>query len=151
MIQKSEKGVIVATISLALIFMVALVYAMVKKEVDVVNCVPFNQQFLEAGSHRIDDKTYKVNYVASMWQFQPAQIFVPTGSEVEFFLTSKDVAHGFHISEKNINMMALYGQVTTYKTTFKTPGVYPIVCHEYCGVGHQNMVAEVIVNSPLQH
>jgi cytochrome c oxidase subunit II len=26
--------------------------------------------------------------------------------------------------------------------------VYKIICHEYCGVGHQNMQAEVIVNYP---
>jgi len=148
MIQKAEKAVIISTIVLALTFMFALVYAMVKKNVDIVDCVPYSDEYLQSGVHKIDENYYKVNYVAGMWQFEPYQVFVPTGSEVEFFLTSKDVVHGFHINQKNVNMMAIYGQVTTFKTTFDKPGVYQIICNEYCGVAHQNMMGEVIVNSP---
>jgi cytochrome c oxidase subunit 2 len=81
-----------------------------------------------------------------MWQFQPNQISIPAGSEVDFFLTSKDVVHGFNISDKNVNLMAIYGNINKTTVRFEKAGIYKIVCHEYCGVGHQSMVAEVIVN-----
>ena len=86
--------------------------------------------------------------VAQMWQFLPAEIYIPVGSEVDFYLTSKDVVHGFNIAEKNVNMMAIYGNLNKTTVRFDKPGVYNIVCHEYCGVGHQNMRAQVIVNFP---
>jgi len=86
--------------------------------------------------------------VARMWSFDPAQIYIPAGSEVDFYVTSLDVVHGFYIAKKDVNMMAEYGDITKTTVRFEDPGVYPIVCHEYCGVGHQAMEAEVIVNYP---
>jgi cytochrome c oxidase subunit 2 len=44
--------------------------------------------------------------------------------------------------------MAVYGNINKTTVCFKKPGVYKITCHEYCGVGHQLMQAEVIVNTP---
>ena len=83
-----------------------------------------------------------------MWQFEPAQINIPAGSEVDFFLTSHDVVHGFNISEKNVNLMAIYGSINKTTVKFDKPGVYKITCHEYCGVGHQAMQGEVVVTNP---
>ena len=98
--------------------------------------------------HRLMKKTYQVYAIAQMWQFQPAQIYISVGSEVDFFLTSKDVVHGFNIAEKNVNLMAVAGNINKTTVKFDKPGVYKITCHEYCGVGHQNMQSEVIVNTP---
>ena len=53
-------------------------------------------------------------------------------------------------SEKNVNMMAVYGAINKTTVTFDEPGIYPIICHEYCGSGHQHMKAEVIVNYPAK-
>ncbi|WP_281004375.1 hypothetical protein [Marinithermus hydrothermalis] len=30
-------------------------------------------------------------------------------------------------------------------TRFDRPGVYRIICTEYCGIGHQNMLGKIIV------
>jgi cytochrome c oxidase subunit 2 len=27
----------------------------------------------------------------------------------------------------------------------QSPGTYPIVCNEFCGIGHQSMVGKIIV------
>jgi cytochrome c oxidase subunit 2 len=35
--------------------------------------------------------------------------------------------------------------VTRATTTFNRPGTYQMVCHEYCGPGHHNMIGQVIV------
>ena len=97
---------------------------------------------------KLDDKTYQVYAVAQMWQFQPSEVYIPVGSEVDFYVTSKDVVHGFNIHQKNINLMAVYGNINKTTVKFDKPGVYKITCHEYCGAGHQTMQAEVIVNDP---
>ena len=72
-------------------------------------------------------------------------IEVPAGSTVDFVITSRDVVHGFHIDETRVNGMVLPGQITRLSHTFEEPGEHLIVCHEYCGVGHQNMYATLEV------
>jgi cytochrome c oxidase subunit 2 len=147
-IDKSEKRVIMITLALIGLFVFSLLYAKNKYRSDVPQCLPYDKTYTEPKIIKLDTSTYQVFSVASMWQFQPSEIYIPVGSEVDFYLTSKDVVHGFNISEKNVNMMAVYGAINKTTVKFEKPGVYDIVCHEYCGVGHQNMRAQVIVNYP---
>ena len=147
-IDKAEKRVIGISLALMGLFVFSLLYAKGKYKSDVPECLPYDKAYTEPKVIKLDENTYQVFSVASMWQFQPSEIFIPVGSEVDFYLTSKDVVHGFNISEKNVNMMAVYGAINKTTVKFDKPGVYDIICHEYCGVGHQNMRAQVIVNHP---
>ena len=147
-IDKSEKRVVGITLLVIGLFVFSLLYAKGKYKTDVPECLPYDKAYSEPKINKLDEKTYQVFSVASMWQFQPGEIYIPVGSEVDFYLTSKDVTHGFNISEKNVNMMAVYGAINKTTVKFDKPGVYDIVCHEYCGVGHQNMRAQVIVDYP---
>ncbi|MFC0771325.1 cytochrome c oxidase subunit II [Terrimonas alba] len=147
-IDKSEKKVVAITLAVIGLFVFSLLYAKGKYKSDVPECLPYDKAYEEPKINKLDSTTYQVFSVASMWQFQPSEIYVPVGSEVDFYLTSKDVVHGFNIAQKNINMMAVHGAVNKTTVKFDKPGVYDIVCHEYCGVGHQNMRAQVIVNYP---
>jgi cytochrome c oxidase subunit II len=145
---KIEKRVIFSSLLLMGLFVFSLLYAKNKYKSDVPECLPFNKAYTEPKINKLDDKTYQVFVVASMWQFEPSTIYIPVGSAVDFYLTSKDVVHGFNISEKNVNMMAVYGAINKTTVKFEKPGVYDIVCHEFCGIAHQNMHAKVIVNYP---
>jgi cytochrome c oxidase subunit II len=147
-IDKSEKKVITITLALMGLFIFSLLYAKGKYKSDVPECLPFDKAYTVPKVNKIDEKTYQVFSVATMWQFEPSEIYIPVGSEVDFYLTSKDVVHGFNIAQKNVNMMAVYGSINKTTVKFDKPGVYDIVCHEYCGIGHQNMRAQVIVNYP---
>ncbi|MBL7696916.1 MAG: cytochrome c oxidase subunit II [Chitinophagaceae bacterium] len=147
-IDKIEKRIIIATGFLLALFIFSILYARDKYRTDIPECLPYDKAYTEPKVNKIDEKTYQVFGVAQMWMFQPAEINVPVGSEVDFFLTSKDVVHGFNIAQKNVNMMAIYGSINKTTVRFDKPGVYDIVCHEYCGSGHQNMKAQVIVNYP---
>jgi Heme/copper-type cytochrome/quinol oxidases, subunit 2 len=149
-IDRSEKNVIVITAAVLALFIFSILYARGKNN-DLPACVPYNKTYTEPKVTKLDDKTYQVFAVAQMWQFQPSTIYIPVGSEVDFFLTSKDVVHGFNIYGKNVNMMAVYGNINKTTVKFDKPGVYKITCHEYCGIGHQNMQAEVIVNTPTNN
>src|SRR4051794_40175327 len=145
-----EKRIIVITGVLLSLFIFSILYARNKNN-DLPECLPYNKAYLEPKITKLDDKTYQVYAVAQMWQFQPNQISIPTGTEVDFFLTSMDVVHGFNISEKNVNMTAIYGNINKTTVKFEKPGIYKITCHEYCGVGHQAMQAEVIVLDSPAH
>ncbi len=143
----SEKKIIFITGFVLSLFIFSILYARGKNN-DLPDCLPYNKTYLEPRVTQLDDKTFQVYAVAQMWQFQPNQIFIPAGSEVDFYVTSKDVVHGFNISDKNVNLMAIYGNINKTTVRFEKSGIYKIVCHEYCGVGHQSMQAEVIVNEP---
>jgi cytochrome c oxidase subunit II len=147
-IDKSEKRSLAITLALIGLFVFSLLYAKNKYRSDVPECLPYDKAYTEPKINKLDSCTYQVFAVASMWQFQPSEIYVPVGTEVDFYLTSKDVVHGFNIAQKNVNMMAVYGGINKTTVKFDKPGVYDIICHEYCGVGHQNMRAQVIVNYP---
>ncbi|MBE7469779.1 MAG: cytochrome c oxidase subunit II [Anaerolineae bacterium] len=103
--------------------------------------------FVEPGLRELAPGKYEAYILAqaSPWKFSPAEIRVPVGATVTFYITSADVQHGFDLYNTNINMMALPGQISKLTVTFDTPGEYPYVCHEYCGVGHQNMYGKIIV------
>ena len=145
-----EKKIIMITGAVLSLFIFSILYARNKNN-DLPECLPFNKAYLEPKITKLDEKTFQVYAVAQMWQFQPAQIEVPVGSEVDFFVTSKDVVHGFHINDKDVNMMAIYGNINKTTVKFEKAGVYKIVCHEYCGIGHQSMEAEVIVNESSKY
>jgi cytochrome c oxidase subunit 2 len=147
-LDKTERKIIIAAGILMALFVFSILYAKAKYKSDVPVCIPYDKAYTQAKVNKIDEKTYQVFAVAHMWAFEPAEIYIPVGSEVDFYLTSKDVVHGFNIADKNVNMMAVYGGVNKTTVKFDKPGVYKITCHEYCGVGHQNMQAQVIVNYP---
>jgi cytochrome c oxidase subunit 2 len=146
-IDKTEKKVIVLTGAVLALFIFSILYARGKTN-DLPECLPFDKAYLDPKVIKLDEKTYQVYAVAAMWQFQPSEIYIPVGSEVDFFITSKDVVHGFNIHNKNVNLMAIYGNINKSTVKFDKPGVYKITCHEYCGVGHQAMQGQVIVNDP---
>lgn len=145
---KYENRILILTGAILVVFLFAILRAVGSGASDVPTCLPYDASYLEPRVEMLDDSTYQVFCVAQMWNFQPTEIFLPVGAEVDFYLTTKDVVHGFHINEKGINMMAVFGGMNKVTTRFDEPGVYPIVCHEYCGSGHQHMKAEVIVNYP---
>jgi cytochrome c oxidase subunit 2 len=67
------------------------------------------------------------------------------GETYRLHLSSADFQHGFSLLPMNMNFQIVpgYDHVLTIKP--QKPGTYPIVCNEFCGIGHQNMVGKIIV------
>lgn len=101
--------------------------------------------FDKPGLRKLPDGSYEAYYVAQVFTFNPATLTVPAGSKVTFYVTSSDVVHGFFIPGTDINMMAIPGWVNEQTHTFSKAGEYLLICHEYCGLGHQNMFAKIEV------
>jgi cytochrome c oxidase subunit 2 len=101
--------------------------------------------FDKPGVSRQGPGRYRVVMVARMWAFQPNEVRVPPGVTVAFDVATPDVIHGFHIEGTNVNAMVIPGEITHVEHTFKRPGEYRLVCHEYCGIAHQSMFGKIVV------
>lgn len=91
------------------------------------------------------DGSVVVPVVAQMFGFNPDPIEVPANRPVTFRVTSADVIHGFEVVGTNANAMAIPGYVSQFTLTFAQPGEHLIVCNEYCGLLHHNMVGKLVV------
>ena len=88
---------------------------------------------------------YEAYIVVQTWLFSPNEMSVPVGSDVTFFLASKDLIHGFKVFDTNVNIMVIPGQISEVSHTFNIPGDYQFYCHEYCGAAHHTMTGVVHV------
>ncbi|WP_240376974.1 cytochrome c oxidase subunit II [Bacillus piscicola] len=102
--------------------------------------------FDHPGVFKVGENKYEVVMTMEAFSFNPDDITVPKGAEVEFVLTTKDVVHGFQVAGTNINAMVTPGHIQRISQTFDEPGEYLILCNEYCGVAHQLMSTTITVN-----
>lgn len=76
------------------------------------------------------------------WIVNPSTI--TAGTPVRFRVTAKDVNHGFAVyNDDNVllfQIQAIPDHVSHIVYTFKEPGRYQVVCLEFCGVNHHNML-----------
>lgn len=139
---KFEVRALILAGAIMIVFLCSLLYNVWNRNINVPACVPLSAQktyFQNPGLKKIDDSTYDLYVVAQMWQFTPAEVDVPVNSTVTVFLTSKDVVHGFLVDRKAVNLMAIPGAINTATIHFTKAGTYRMICHEYCGTGHQGM------------
>lgn len=88
---------------------------------------------------------YEVHYVARMWNFDPEEVIVPVGSTVDIYVSTRDVTHGLILLGTNLNLMVVPGVVNYARVKFDHLGVHQLLCHEYCGTGHDRMAANLRV------
>jgi cytochrome c oxidase subunit 2 len=68
------------------------------------------------------------------------QLYLPENTPVYFTVQSKDVIHDFWVPAFRMKIDAVPGIDTHLRVTTKsTPGDYPVVCAELCGLGHSTM------------
>jgi cytochrome c oxidase subunit 2 len=115
--------------------------------VEVINpeAVYDDEEFGSPGVETLDDGSIRVTMVGEMFFFDPDEMVVPVNTPVTFRITSTDVIHGILIAGTNTNAMIIPGYVTEFTITFPKPGEYLMMCHEYCGTLHHEMVGALIV------
>ncbi len=146
---RAEKRALVTSLALLLFFFVLIVYAAKGLKIDLPTCITDVQPFKEGRLIQHAPKRYELHIVARMWFFDfnqgQTEIEIPAGSTVDIYLTSLDVVHGMHINGTTVNLMAIPGTVNYARYKFEKPGVYHVVCHEFCGVGHHAMQGKIVV------
>ncbi len=86
-----------------------------------------------------------IRMVAGRYSFFPKHIKVPAETRITFRWVSMDVLHGVHIPMTNMSTMIVPGYVAEITTSFPKPGEYPVLCNEYCGLGHNHMWSNISV------
>lgn len=91
----------------------------------------------------------KVTGLQFAWKIEPATVVA--GKKVQFDVISDDVSHGFGVYTKGykylFQVQAVPDSVTRVYHTFKEPGVYRILCLEFCGKDHHLMEAQIEVTA----
>ncbi len=152
-INRLERRWIIASAILLIVFMLAITVTSlaggiaVPQPVARVNPQTVDKEgpFANPGLRELAPGKYEAYILSQIWSFNPREITVPAGSSVTFYVTSKDVQHGFHLDGTNINMQIVPGQVSKLTAKLDKPGEYNFICHEYCGLGHAAMFGKVIV------
>ena len=102
--------------------------------------------FADTALVRTRPNAYSVHVLAHMWAWTPSPLHVPQGAAITFYVTSADVLHGFQVPGTTVNVTAVPGIIGSVTYTFGHAGTYNIICNEYCGIGHQNMIGRIIVD-----
>lgn len=86
--------------------------------------------------------------VSAVASWSPSVAVVPTGVEVQFDATSRDVIHGFWIPGLHYLRQVIPGYTTQFDLLFAKPGSYEGECAVFCGVLHSQMHFEIEAVSP---
>ncbi|MGE5546833.1 MAG: cytochrome C oxidase subunit II [Solirubrobacterales bacterium] len=92
----------------------------------------------------------KIEAVGRQWSWDLTRTDIKVGEQVEFYVTSADVNHGFAIYSPSMRVVAqtqaMPGYINILRHTFREPGTYTVMCLEYCGQAHHAMAAELHVS-----
>lgn len=86
--------------------------------------------------------------VTAVASWSPPVAVVPTGVEVQFDATARDVIHGFWIPQLHYLRQVIPGYTTRFDLLFAKPGRYEGECAVFCGVLHPQMHFEIDAVSP---
>ncbi|MEW5849593.1 MAG: cytochrome C oxidase subunit II [Myxococcota bacterium] len=81
---------------------------------------------------------------ASMWRWHPI-LKLKAGQTYRIHMSSTDLQHGFSLQPMNMNFQVLPGYDHVITLTPTAPGTYPILCNEFCGIGHHMMTGRIVV------
>jgi cytochrome c oxidase subunit II len=79
-----------------------------------------------------------------MWTWEPI-LKLRKGAEYTLHLSSLDVNHGFALYPINVNFQVVPGYDYGLRVTPTEAGEFLIICNEFCGINHHNMLGKVIV------
>jgi cytochrome c oxidase subunit II len=89
-----------------------------------------------------------------VWQFEYPDgmrtlndIHVPLNKPVKLIMTSEDVIHSFYVPSFRVKMDVVPGRYTEIWFTPTKEGMHQVLCTEYCGKGHSEMLAKVWVDN----
>jgi len=136
--------VIISTLFVLVLFGLATL-AVSMFHVGLPTCLTDIKPFLKGEVITHSPDHLEVHYVSKMWAFDPEEVVVPAGATVDFYVSARDVTHGLILIGTNMNLMAVPGVVNYARVKFDKPRDYTLLCHEFCGTGHERMAAKVRV------
>ena len=145
-------GIIVAIIVIAVVFAAVSMHMNPPSNREYVDpkTLHLSAEFTEGNlGTRVDPNGQIVaRVIATQFEFVPSCIVLPANRDVTLRLTSPDVIHGILVTGTNVNTMIVPGYVSQVHTVFRKTGDLLMPCHEFCGLGHSQMIATVRIVPP---
>jgi cytochrome c oxidase subunit 2 len=155
---QSEKRWAIVVGGIVSIILIAILYAALAMHVNP----PSNREYVDPKTLHLSAEFTEANLgtrvdpngrviarvIATQFEFVPNCIVLPSERDVTLRITSPDVIHGILITGTNVNTMVVPGYVAQVHTRFTKTGDLLMPCHEYCGLGHSQMLATVRVVPP---
>lgn len=100
----------------------------------------------------IPEGAYEISVTASKWRWNFAypngksevnELKIPAGRPVKLIMSSSDVVHSLFIPEYRVKQDVVPGQYTTVWFEVPEPGKTRLLCTEFCGTAHSDMLANV--------
>ncbi len=82
--------------------------------------------------------------IARLWEWWPI-LELEKGQTYRLHMSSLDWQHGFSLQPQNINIQVHPGYEMIVTITPTETGEFTIVCNEYCGIGHHQMIGKIRV------
>ncbi|MFQ5873337.1 MAG: cytochrome c oxidase subunit II, partial [Dehalococcoidia bacterium] len=139
----TERG----TVTAALIMTVVVTALLIPLSIGTIQTVDLIEKPPEKGSVVVTVEGFQWG-----WKFTYpngkeviGELRVPVGEVVVLQITSVDVFHNLGVVDFKIKGDAIPGRVNTLWFDPQETGVYEMLCFEFCGVGHTEMRANLIV------
>lgn len=107
---------------------------------------------LGALSH--SSRSLEIHIVAKQWMWKAQQpngvreineIHAPVGTPVRLVMTSQDVIHSLFLPALRIKQDVLPDRTTYLRFTAEKPGIYHLLCAEFCGTEHSRMTGRLVL------
>jgi cytochrome c oxidase subunit 2 len=82
--------------------------------------------------------------MASMWRWYPI-LKLKKDQTYRLHVSSSDLQHGFSLLPMNMNFHIVPGYDHVLTLTPTSTGTFPVICNEFCGIGHHLMTGKIIV------
>ena len=102
----------------------------------------------------------EIHVVAKQWMWKVQQpngvreideIHAPVGRPVKLVMTSEDVIHSLFLPALRIKQDVLPDRYTTLSFNATKPGIYHLLCAEFCGTDHSLMTGRFILMKPADY
>jgi cytochrome c oxidase subunit 2 len=150
------------------VFLWLVILSVVFMTVFSIGWLYWGNQNVPTKTEVVDPKEYAalVNEFAAKYRADDGTVWVPPGEDAyilayrfgwtpelvlqedtkyTIWLSSSDVLHGFSIVGQNLNLQVAPKHGFGAQLTPDEPGTYRIICNEYCGLSHQEMVSSLTV------
>ena len=85
-----------------------------------------------------------VYLIARLWQWWPI-LELEKDKSYRLHISSLDWQHGFSLQPVNINLQIHPGYDMVLTVRPNEAGEFSVVCNEFCGIGHHNMIGKMYV------
>lgn len=82
--------------------------------------------------------------LARLWEWYPI-LELEKDKTYRLHLSSQDWQHGFSLQPTNVNVQVHPGYDYVLTITPDKAGEYAVLCNEFCGIGHHNMLGRIYV------